>query len=326
MKKEIIALCDRDEAYVYRLQELLSRRESFPFTVSCYTSEERFSEELKKGRIGLVLAGESFYKLAAGAETHPPLLLLKEKGSAHPAPDYIWKYQSGECIRQQIMERYARAAAPGAAAGGGKKTELIGIFSPVCRSVQTSFSLLMGQFLAKKGSVLYLNFEPFSGLPKLLKNPWDRDLTDLVYYMEGGRERLVYKLESMVSNVNGLDYISPAFSFVDLGEVSEESWLLLIRTLQEIGTYDHVILDLSEMVHGLLNVLRECEKIYTLADREGMSLSRMEQYEELLRSLDYGDILERSTRCELPRFRKLPEGIDELPYSDLAAYVKKVMG
>ena len=151
------------------------------------------------------------------------------------------------------------------------------------------------------------------------------DLTDLVYYMQGGRERLVYKLESMVGNVNGLDYISPAFSFVDLGQVREESWLMLIQTLKELKTYDHVILDLSEMVHGLLNVLRECDSIYTISDREGLALSRMEQYEELLKSLDYEDLLERSKRCELPRFRKIPSSLEELPYSDLAMYVRKLL-
>ena len=202
---------------------------------------------------------------------------------------------------------------------------LLGVFSPVCHSICTSFSLLLGQFLAKKASVLYLNFEPFSGLPVLLGDMGGRDLTDLVYYMQGGKERLVYKLESMVGNINGLDYISPAFSFVDLGQVKEESWLMLTRTLREMGTYDYVILDLSEMVHGLLNVLRECDRIYTLAGREGLALARVEQYEELLKSLDYEDVLNRTSRCELPRFKKLPSSLEELPYSDLAMYVRKLM-
>ncbi len=325
MRRNILALCDTDEAYIYRLRELLLSRGSFPLTVSCFTEEKAFLEKLKKTEPALILAGESFYRLAETLPDHPPLLLLKETAGESTGKDHIWKYQSGEKIRRQLMEHCAAETTPAPGKGGSKKTELVAVFSPVCRSIQTSFSLLMGQFLAKNGSVLYLNFEPFSGLSQLLKNPGDRDLTDLIYYMEGGKERLVYKLESMVSNVNGLDYISPAFSFVDLGEVQEESWLMLIRTLKEMGSYDHVILDLSEMVHGLLNVLRECDRIYTLADREGLELARMEQYEELMRSLDYGDILERAKRCEIPRFKKLPSGLEELPYSDLAAFVRKVM-
>ncbi len=324
--KSILALCDRDEEYVYRLQELLSRRESFPFTVCSYTDREAFRQEMKKKKFSLVVASEGFYKDARELDKDGEIQLILLKGTEDDTgnEEYIRKYQSGEKIRQEIMENYAPKGTEVKAAGN-KKTRVYGVFSPVCREVQTSVSLLLGQFLAKKGSVLYLNFEPFSGLPGLLNGSSDRDLTDLVYYMQGGRERLLYKLESMVGNVNGLDYISPAFSFVDLGQVREESWLMLIDTLKEIGSYDHVILDLSEMVHGLLNVLRQCDRIYTILDREGMALSRIEQYEELLKSLDYEDVLDRSQKFELPRIKKLPSSIEELPYSDLAVYVRKLL-
>ena len=325
--KDIMALCDKDEEYVYRLQELLSQRESFPFTVSGYSDREAFKQELKKRRFSLVLASEGFYRdvCELDDEGRPPMMLLKETNSIPDAASYIRKYQSGEKIRQEIMEKYAPRTEGNIGGKGDKKTRLYGVFSPLGKNTQSSFSLLLGQFLAKKSSVLYLNFEPFSGLSGLMNGSGDRDLTDLVYYMQGGKERLVYKLESMVGNVNGLDYISPAFSFVDLGQVREESWLMLIETLKEMGTYDNVILDLSEMVHGLLNVLRQCDYIYTISDREGMALSRMEQYEELLKCLDYKDVLDRSLKCELPRFKKLPASIEELPYSELAVYVRKLL-
>ena len=324
--KDIMALCDKDEEYVYRLQELLSQRESFPFTVSGYSDREAFKQELKKGRFSLVLASEGFYRdvCELDEESRPPLMLLKEKNSIPEAAAYIRKYQSGEKIRQEIMEKFAPRTGGAFGGKGDKKTKLYGVFSPLC-SAKSSFSLLLGQLMAKKSSVLYLNFEPFSGLSGLMSGSGDKDLTDLVYYMQGGKERLVYKLESMVGNVNGLDYISPAFSFVDLGQVREESWLMLIETLKELGTYDNVILDLSEMVHGLLNVLRQCDYIYTISDREGMALSRMKQYEVLLKNLDYEDVLDRSRKCELPRFKKLPASIEELPYSDLAVYVRKLL-
>ena len=324
MKKELCAVCGNDRDYLERLADSLSRRESFPFSICSYYDNEVFLADLKKKHFSLVLAEEDFYKRIPG-DSGVSRILLKEKGSVLDAPEHIWKYQSAESIRRQLMS-YAEAGAeiPSGSGAGSRKTQLIGVFSPVCRSVQTSFSLLMGQTLAKKGPVLYLNLEPFSGLSKLLPGPADRDLTDLVYYLQGGKDRLVYKLESMVGNVGGLDYVSPAFSFMDLAEVSEESWLLLIKTLREMASYSYVILDLSEMVRGLLNVLRECDLIYTISDREGMTLARMEQYEDLLKALDYSDICQRAINCPLPRFRKLPSGIDELPYSELAGYVKRL--
>ena len=327
MKKERMAICDRDEKYVYRLQEVLERRSSFPFEISVFTAEDTIPEEAMGKKYRLILAGEAFYeKLKEKGVGEEQLLLLKSSEKMPQVKEYIWKYQSGDKISQQIAE-YVAEQVPGETvfAPGRKKGALIGIFSPVCRELQSSFALLLGQHLAKQGSVLYLNFESFSGLGKMLGDTQGRDLTDLVYYMEGGRERLACKLESMVGNLNGLDYISPAFSFVDLSEVKEESWMLLLQTLKEIGNYDHILLDLSESVHGVLNILRECEKIYTLSHGEGMAKVQMAQYEELLQKLDYEDILQHTQKCELPVFGRLPDSVEELPHSELSAYVKNVL-
>ena len=327
MKKERMAICDNDEKYVYRLQELLEQRSSFPFEISVFTGEDKLPEDVRGEKYRLILAGETFYeKMMEKGIREEQLLLLKSSEKMPQVKEYIWKYQSGDKIRRQIAEYAAKqASGEDVFIPGRKKGTLIGIFSPVCRELQSSFALLLGQHLAKQGSVLYLNFESFSGLGKMLGDTQGRDLTDLVYYMEGGRERLACKLESMVGHLNGLDYISPAFSFVDLSEVKEESWMLLLQTIKEIGNYDHILLDLSENVHGVLNILRECEKIFTLSHREGMAKIQLAQYEDLLQKLDYEDILQHTQKCELPAFGRLPDSVEELPHSEMAAYVKGIL-
>ena len=338
MKKEQMAICDTDGKYVYRLQELLEQRDAFPFVISVYTEPERIAEE-DMGKMAekyrLILAGEAFYeKLQKAGVKEEQILLLKGAEGLPEVKDYIWKYQSGDRIRQQIMEfssehlsdSFTEKEKGVAAYGcGRKKGSLIGVFSPTCRELQSSFSVLLGQHLSGQANVLYLNFESFSGLSRLLEATDGRDLTDLVYYMEGGRERLVYKLESMVGNWNGLDYISPAFSFVDLGEIREDSWMLLLKTLQEMGHYDYILLDLSENIHGVLNILRQCAKVYTLSNGEGMSQNRMAQYEELLRKLDYEDVLQNTIKCDLPVFQKSLSVPEELPHSEMAAYVRRIV-
>jgi cellulose biosynthesis protein BcsQ len=199
------------------------------------------------------------------------------------------------------------------------------VYSPVGRDIQTSFSLLTGQYLAKKKRVLYLNLEPFSGLSEMLDNRVDRDITDLIYYLVSGKEKLRYKLESMVNNIGGLDYVSPAFSFLDLGQVSAENWLLLINTLRECGNYDYLIIDLSEIIQGLFDILKECDVVYTIAQKEGLGPAKLDQYEKLLKTEDLDSVIERTSRCELPLFNDLPSGFDELPYSKLASYVKQIV-
>ena len=40
---------------------------------------------------------------------------------------------------------------------------------------------------------------------------------------------------------------------------------------------------------------------------------------------DYEDILQRTQKCELPAFGRLPDSLEELPHSEMAAYVKGVL-
>ncbi|HPF28756.1 MAG TPA: hypothetical protein PLZ77_01480 [Lachnospiraceae bacterium] len=326
MKTNIMAICDTDEQYLYRLQEMLCLRGAFPFTISVYRSAKQLLEDGGVAHHEIVLASAAIYQELASGKDLGLLVLLKEQGDDIEADNVIFKYQSVECIRREILKIYdSRKEEVTSDQGERRETKLIGVYSPVGRCVQTSFSFLVGQFLSKENNVLYLNFEPFSGLSRLVEGQMDKDLTDLVYYLRGGAQRLRFKLESMVVNINGLDFVSPAFSFVDLSAISEENWMLLIRTLREMGSYDYIILDLSEMIQGLLNVLRECNYIYTIANHDGMAAAKMEQYEELLNRLEYKDVRERTTQCEIPVFKKLPSSLADLPYSELAGYVRKII-
>ena len=325
MKKKMIALCDSDRHYLERLQENLEQKDSFPFAVDTYTSADALEKNIADHEYELILAaGEAFEKLKRkGTDS---LVLLKEKGISDADVCSIRKFQSADGIRKDILELCAEGDGSDVVFDNdGLKTKLIGVYSPVGRDIQTSFSLLTGQFLAKKKRVLYLNLEPFSGLSEMLDNRVDRDITDLIYYLVSGKEKLRYKLESMVNNIGGLDYVSPAFSFLDLGQVSAENWLLLINTLRECGNYDYLIIDLSEIIQGVFDILKECDVVYTIAQKEGLGPAKLDQYEKLLKIEDLDSVIERTSRCELPLFNDLPSGFDELPYSKLASYVKQIV-
>ena len=78
MKKERMAICDNDEKYVYRLQELLEQRSSFPFEISVFTGEDKLPEDVRGEKYRLILAGETFYeKMMEKGIREEQLLLLK---------------------------------------------------------------------------------------------------------------------------------------------------------------------------------------------------------------------------------------------------------
>lgn len=326
MKNDRLAICDSDKKYMEKLQQYLISRSSFPFSVSIYENMKEFQKENTTKEFQVILAGESMFPDLEERKITGMVILLQDTGiTAGKAERIIRKYQSAEMIRKKILELYADWNGTVKAHGIAQKdSSLIGVYSPLGRGIQTSFSLLLGQFLAKKQKVLYLNFEPFSGLSGLLGREEEKDLTDLVYFLGNGKERFLYKLESMVSNVNGLNYVAPAYSYMDIAAVKAEDWLLLIHSLKECADYDVIILDLSELVQGLPDVLRECSYIYTLNRTDGVACHKMKEYEDLLERQEYQDIISKTKKLEYPIFKSLPATLEEMSYGELADYVRKI--
>jgi len=52
--------------------------------------------------------------------------------------------------------------------------------------------------------------------------------------------------------------------------VTWEEWRSLFQRIEELGKYEYVILDLSESIQGLLDVLQMCIKVFTLTREDKM--------------------------------------------------------
>lgn len=108
-----------------------------------------------------------------------------ERAEGPPGEVWIDKYQSVEAVVRKVLELAAQKGLlpPAARVGNRQEMKLIGIYSPVGRCLQTTFSFTLGQLLARKHRVLYLNFECFSGLGKMLRQEFQADLSDLIYFL-----------------------------------------------------------------------------------------------------------------------------------------------
>ena len=199
---------------------------------------------------------------------------------------------------------------------------VIVIYTPIGRCLQTTFSLTLGQMLARKQKVLYLNFEIYSGFSRMLCKNFSSDISDLMYYFNCAREKLLYRLESMVETVNGLDFIPPTEIYQNLAGIRGEQWLDLFREIEKTGKYEYLILDLTDGIMDLWEVLRGCDYIYTIAREDGLSMAKIEQYERVLESVGYGDINVKTVKWKLPMFKQLPLKFEELTYGELSAFIR----
>ena len=338
MHKHILAVCDREEDYIRHFLNYFSQpalRTTFPFEVRACTDPKNLRGIAEERELDLLLLSSAFSDNEApggsGYGAYLPqanrLLVLCESEKTIYGPDEVGKYQPMEAIMRRILEIAAESdlLEPMFNPLQSSHTRFIGVYSPVGRSLQTSFSFTLGQLLAEKQKVLYLNLEYCSGLGQMLKRDFHSDLADLIYYLHNADGRFLYRLDGTAVKIGGMDMIPPVLSGVDLMQVEAEEWIKLMNELSAMDRYDWIILDLSEAVRGLFEILRRCAKVYTILREDNFALAKQAQYEEMLRGMELEEVLEHTDYCRFPLFRSLPPGLEGLTRSELAEYIRQLV-
>ena len=239
-------------------------------------------------------------------------------------PENISKFQSITNIALSIRKKCLVGDEPVVASmRHGSPMVRIGVYTPVTHCMQTMFTMTLGQILARDHRVLYMNFEAFSGLEKMLEREFRGSVSDLIYYNECAKEKLAGQLEIMTEVVGGLHYLPPMKSFIELRSIRKEQWSSLLRTIGKVTEYDYLLMDLTEHTDGLLDILRTCDRVYTIVRDDTFSRARYFQYEDLLRRMDYEDIRMKTAHWKLPVFREIPARIEDLTRGELAAYIRQ---
>ena len=320
----VLAVCDSETEYVYKLVDYFSNKKSFPFRIQLFTSAETLKEYSVHYPISIALiAQKDFSKEIKAYPIEHFVILGEDDKEEFKDIKSIYKYQCSEQIVQELLSWIAEKGILGRVMVNSKELKLIGIYSPVGRCLKTSFSVVLGQLLSKKHKVLYLNMESYSGLKKLFQKEFKSDMSELIYYLQNSKEKFIYRMGSMTQRAGELDILPPFDSFLDFISVSREEWIQLIGEIEKGSDYEYLILDLSDAVQGLFDILRLCDVVYTLSREDGFSMAKIVQYEEVLKKSNYEDIWKKTKHCTIPTIKNLPAGLMQLTYTELAEYVKQ---
>lgn len=331
MNNKFVAIYDDEMNYACHLMEYLKSRNGFPLEVYVFSDINRLLRREMMERTVLLVVAESEYSHRVAEAGFSNILILNESDRyLGEEPENISKYQSMEFIARKIREKTARymtdaqdIVLPGIRHKSSMK--IIGIYTPIRRCLQTTFSLTLGQLLAARFKVLYLNFENFSGFEYMMDRRFRGSVSDLLYYNECAREKLAGQLDMMVENLNGLHFIPPMKSFVELRAVQSHQWVELFHTIERVTDYEYLILDLTETMDGLFSILRECSVIYTLTRTDGFSAAKIKEYELTLKDTHFEDLCVKTRRWQVPIFKELPSRLENLTHGDLADYIRRLM-
>lgn len=325
MDRKILAIFDSEENYAYRLMDFIGMKDKIPFEIHVFTRADSFFSFAKETEIECLLISENAYQSKIEQMNIAHIIVLSENGAnLNHALYHINKYQSCDNVIRQVMHYYAdKTKNGGIIQAVSHKMRIIGIYTPATRCLQTTFSFTLGQMLARQSKTLYLNFEAYSGLGRMLNRQFQRDLSDLVYYLNCAREKLFYHMEGMIETVNGLDFIPPAEIYQNLAGIRGAQWLDLFQEIEKASEYEYLLLDLSDCIMDLWEILQHCDRIYTITRDDPIASAKIEQYEKILENMQQEDVLAKTRKWRLPLFKKLPLRFEELTYGDLAGYIRR---
>lgn len=323
--KDVLVLCDAEEEYARLMTDFLKLHKDLPWEIRTYTSTRTLIQEEKKANITMLVVAESAYLEELKALKSHCTVILNESGMMKwDQLQNINKYQQADNVLRSLLEIYADVA-------GGQlpklvndfDTKFIGFYSPVRRCLQTSLALTMSQILAADSRTLYLNFEHYAGITDLLPDMQTRDMADLLYFLNADQDKFRLRMQTMIQHKGSLDYIPPMKSGQNLLTVTTGEWMQLLQKITELGEYEYVILDLSESMQGLFDILRVCAKVFTLTQEDHISQSKLTQYEQVLALYEYEDVLRKTCKCKMPQIRRLPKDLEQYTKGDLADYVRR---
>lgn len=323
----LMILLDTEEEYARLMTEFLRKQKNLPWELHTYTDVEELMQEEKEAVVILVAAesscSEEIQRLFSGR-----LVVLSESGVIRwENLRYVDKYQPAEEVLKALLQVYMESVdTPMPRLRKGVNTIFIGNYSPVRRAMQTSMALTLSQLLAREHPTLYLNFEHYAGLAELAPDMQTLDLADLLFFLDSEKEKFRLRMQMMLKHIGNLDYVPPMKSGQNLLTVTAAEWMGLLTKIEELGEYEYVVLDLSENMQGLFQLLRLCKMVFTVTREDRIACSKLLQYEQLLALYDYGDVLEKTRRLNLTHIRKLPEGLEQLTKSDLADMARKLIG
>lgn len=327
MKKQIMAVYDIDPFFADRFAETANQKGQLPFTVIAFSSMERLVQFSEEQTIEILLIDARMREEAKEVKAEQVVFLsdgeVTVSEEEHPC---VYKYQSTANIVREVMGCYCVQPVSSAVAVGNKSI-LLGVYSPVNRCLKTSFSLILGQLLAKESKVLYLNLEDCSGFRKLMGQDGAGDFSDVLYYYGQGNCSWA-RLKSLVYRWDNLDYILPARYPVDLCQFSPERTAELLMQIGREGIYEIIIVDLGQFGKMAVHVLEACDGIYMPIKQDWFSLAKVEEYEEYARISGHEGLLEKTQKLKLPyhsSFAGRKNYLEQLLWGELGDYVRQLL-
>lgn len=302
MNRGILAVYDAEYDFASRLVNYLSSRQDNVFDMYAFTDFDALKEFADRHSIDVLLVSEDIIDERIKDIGIKLVLVLSENEMVKDFNGYntVEKYQPADGVFREVMEYVSESRSiSGVVRTALSYTEIIGVYSPVKRCFKTTFALTLSHILSRKKRVLYINFEEYSGLRKILKADYIGDISDLIYFYMQNKPVLKNKMYAIKKQYGGFEYIPPMMFSNDIRNIDMDIWKGFINEIKECGDYDVVVLDLSDMLSDVFEILSICTEVYMPILTDFVSLAKVEEFEQVIKDRHKEELKDRIKKFEI---------------------------
>ncbi len=327
--EKVMAVYDVDPVYAKRFADVVNQKEKVPFEVIPFTTLEALREYAKKYTVEILLVSDSVPKeQVEGLKTNSVVVLAEgEVVSSLGSYPSVYKYQAADSVVREVMACYCEQPMGNPLVMAGRRSRVLGVYSPVGRCLKTSLALTLGQQLVKEGTVLYMGLEDFSGFSKFIDSQCKSDFSDVLYFFRQGSLDMM-RLRSLAYTWKEMDYLPPVRYPEDLEQLTgEEAGILIEKLAIEMG-YGYIIVDAGRPGRNILPVLECCDVIYMPIKEDGVSSAKLEEFEEYLEITGHQSLWEKIRKVKLPyhsSFGRRDTYAEQLLWGELGDYVRQLL-
>ena len=269
MKKLLLAVL-ADEVYAGRFADYVNHYKNSFIELMVFTTLQSLSDYIKNSIIDILLFDNIISEhIPADKNIHKIIILSDgecvKEGNEHPV---IFKFQSADMIVKEILNDAAEDDKIKKLSVGciHVQTEFIAVFSPFGGAGVTGFAKNMSRNMGLNKPTLYINLEIFDGFAEFsdvadVDRRYIRGMSEVVFYMKQNKDKLAFKLESVIKKADNYSMILPVEDYRDLYSIKYKDIMLLIGVLSDEMPYEKVVFDIGYINDVSLKLMNMCDKL-----------------------------------------------------------------
>ncbi|NLZ82058.1 MAG: hypothetical protein GX915_00160 [Clostridiales bacterium] len=259
----IIAIYDSDLTYAIRLMEYIKKRKEFGYEVLVFTKENSLYDFVSTRVIDILLMEDGLLISNEMKDNIKATFILSDDldQSATNEELRVLKYQSAQKLITDVLLMYNRLFNKDQQTYGNKSLKIVSVISLTPEINKLAFAWSYAYHISEHHKVLFIPLEllpiPFIDMNEHSKS----SLSDFLYYLKNKDSNLISIMNSYISNIDSIAYLSGISIGLDLISVTKEDIKQWIEALSLNTEYDVIIFYLGFYSEAAVELIKQSTEV-----------------------------------------------------------------